>query len=127
MLRDQINFSYLSRISPKKLEKILFTGRFTQLHEFDQCTQTWHLSGSQGPFFIIKSDQIYLILLNQNSTYDFIRVLKKGMKHSFQISGQWCYFQFQDEGEKSYNIWFSDKEEFRTFQGVVQDILDSKQ
>ncbi|CAD8099544.1 unnamed protein product [Paramecium sonneborni] len=108
MQRDQINFSYLKRLFPT-LEQILYTGKFTSLNEFDKCTQLWHQAGFQGPFFLLKlTDQSVFIILNQNSKQDFIRNLKKGLKFELSKSTLWFYFNFQDEQQKIFNIWFQE-------------------
>ncbi|CAD8183744.1 unnamed protein product [Paramecium octaurelia] len=122
MQRDQINFSYLKRLFPT-LEQILYTGKFTSLNEFDKCTQLWHQAGFQGPFFLIKlSDQFVFIILNQNSTQDFIRTIKKGFTFELSKGTQWFYFNFQDEQSKVFNVWFQEQQDFENFKICMEKI-----
>ncbi|CAD8176984.1 unnamed protein product [Paramecium octaurelia] len=121
--RNQLNFSYLKRLFPN-LEQILYTGKFTSLNEFDKCTQLWHQAGFQGPFFLIKlTDQCVFIILNQNSTQDFIRTIKKGLTFELNKGTQWFYFNFQDEQQKVFNIWFQEQQDFENFKVCLERMV----
>lgn len=101
----------------KDFDSVLYTGKFTSINEFDSCTQLWHPVGFQGPFFLIrlKSDEMQFLILNQNSTQDFVRPIKRGMNHEFSKHQNWFYFHFQDEQRKVYNIWFQSEDDFKEF------------